>query len=378
MVLIPSFQSTPLLALDLYRERIEHAPWAFWGMENNIVQINSQCNGLVYEYAWQNAQGVGRAEIRRALVDAQDILADYLHYDVAPTYREDTVPWPRLNDAAWSRGASIDQRGQYLSVILPRVLVQDIGIQRTTLIGTHAVTYSDTDSDNLNDTFTLTLATTVTDPDQLQVFVAAANRFDGSALSQRWRIAPVRVTISGGVATIVGRAWLAVRPVLYETQGAALNPSTAGNFQATMDVARVYIDPAGITVDDCQATLLYEAIPCPYFCVGCSPGVSISDPAAMGAAIARVGIRDAQTGTVIPAHAVYDATTTTWAAGRLLLDVPAGAGSRVHSLYRWYAIGRSPDGSGVTRTACHACHGHDRRANLRMQRGQQADRLSPV
>lgn len=316
MVLIPSLQSTPLLPLDLYRERIEHSPWAFWGLANTIVPVTSACNGLVYEYAWQNANGVGRTEIRRALVDAQDLLADYLRYDVAPAYREDVVPWPRLNDAAWSRNQSIDQRGQYLSVILPRVNIREVGIQRTTLIGTPAVVYSDTTPlDGLNDTFTLTIATSVTDPDQLQVFVSAVNRFDGSSLSQRWRIAPVRVTISGGVATIVGKAWLAVRPVLYETQGAALDPSTAGNFQTTMDVARVYIDPNGITTDDSQATLLYEAIPCPWFCVPCTSLNISTDPAAVGAAIARVGIRNAQTGTVTPASAVYDATTTTWAAG---------------------------------------------------------------
>lgn len=296
---LPTPLATPLLSLELFRERLGYNPWHFFQLSNSTTTPrNSSCNDLVYEHEWQNASAVGRAEIRRALVLAQEQLASWLRYDVAPAYREDTVAWPRLADAAWDRTGQFDQRGQFLSVILPRTQIQRIGYQRTTLIGNASVTYTDENGDGLDDTFTVSIATSVTDTAQLGVYVAATDRYDGSGLSQRWRIAPVRVSVSGGIATITGRAWLAVRPVLYEESTQAINPADATRFCATMDVARHYIDPDGITADDCQATLIY--------------GPDTGDPASVGEAVARAGIRDAANGIVAPALATYDATSGTW------------------------------------------------------------------
>lgn len=310
--------ATPLLPLDTYRVLLGFNPWHFWGLSHpQFAPVNSQCNTLVYRYAWQNAQAVGRDEIVQALVDAQNLLASRLRFDVAPAYREDTVAWPRLADQAWSRGATIDARGQFLSVQLPRGMVRAIGKETHTLLGTAAVVYTDSDGDGLNDTFSITIAAPgITDTEELGVYVPAAERFDGSALDERWRIAPTRCTLSGGVATITGRAWTAVRPVLYErATPAALNAADATTFLSTLDVARHWADPNGLTVETAQATLLYETAPAPWFCASCA-GITGNgtDPAAVGMAVARCGVRHSDDGTVLPALAVYDATSATWSA----------------------------------------------------------------
>jgi hypothetical protein len=95
-----------------------------------------------------------------------------------------------------------------------------------------------------------------------------------------------------------------VKPLLYEGVGVkALDPDTAANFVTALDVERHWTNPDGLTVDTSQAVLIWETDYPPS-----------SDPASIGQAVARVGIRDADTGEVTPAEATYDAVSGTWSA----------------------------------------------------------------
>lgn len=321
------------LPLDTWRAFCGFPPWHFWGFadgpgNNAIVPIDSKCSTLVYEYDWQGSDAAGRASLREAIREAERMLLDYLGYRVAPEYATATVAWPRLGDAPMSRLRDYDATGRRVAVLAPEGYIQAMGVEQLTLVGTASTTalpaatlvYSAVFNPNLQDTFTITLPTTVTDPSQIAVYFAAADRFDGddfsSAVGDHWRIEPVQVSIAGGNVTIVGRKWLVGRPILYQNPVATvLNPQTAGNFVTSLEIYQRTTNGGGNSTTTSQATLIYESNNCgPCWgrcCCGGGPPAG-SDPASTGLVIARAGIRNAELGQITPGAATYDPTTLTW------------------------------------------------------------------
>lgn len=302
-----------LLAVEQWRSYMSYHPMHFYMLTNSIIPVTSACNTLVNQYAWQGPDKCGRSEIATAIETAEDKLTAWLHYSPMLHYTTETLEWPRYPDNRVWRLGWADGSSHWISVKLKEGYIDAVGYQRQTLIGTTALTYSDADGDGLNDTFVATIVTTVTNPTALHVYFAAADRLDSEGPTARWQIRPVSITITGGVATIRGRAWMMVRPILYEgftTTG--LNPSTAGNFVTSVDVYSEYIDPDGLTYSDSQATLIWETLPYPQWVTYSSPPDNSRDPAAVAYTVARCGIRDAETGIVHAAKSEYDATTGQW------------------------------------------------------------------
>ncbi len=311
------------LPLDTWRAFLGLPPWHFWQFAdgpggNAIVPIVSKCSTLTYEYSWQGSDAAGRADVREAISEAENKLKDYLNYRPMPEYVDFAlVDWPRHYDASMARLWDADATGRRVAVQAPEGYVQALGVEQLTLIGTATVAgltlvYSAAFNPALQDTFTITLPTTATDPNEIAVYFSVGDRFDDPAVGERWRIEPIQVSISGGNVVIVGRKWLAGRPILYENPVAAvLNPQTAANFVTSLDVYQRMTDGDGTSVTTAQATLVYETNDCGR-CWGrccCSTGTTSSDPGAIGEVIARAGIRDAVLGLIAPAAAVYDGTT---------------------------------------------------------------------
>jgi hypothetical protein len=187
-----------------------------------------------------------------------------------------------------------------------------VGIELITAIGDTNVAITDTDADLVNDTFTATIATTETDPARIAVYFTSTDRLDFEGESERWRIQPVAISISGGVATVRGRSYLLIKPVLREgaaVDDSVLDPATASNYVTQVEIATRVTDASGQLSTNAQATLLWES---PSWESCCNSFVSSSDPAAVGTAVARVGIRDAKLGEVVPVQALYDSTTGLW------------------------------------------------------------------
>jgi hypothetical protein len=313
---------TPLLPLDIWRQEIGMNPWLFWGLADGvIIKDDSKCSGLVREYSWQGSDAAGRDDLRRAIERAEEKLLGYLNFRVAPQYIEETVNWPRFNDVSMTRRRDLDATGRRIATLTTEGYVQALGIEQLTLIGQATtaggtLVYSDVFGTGFNDTFTITLPTTATDPAQIAVYFVAADRFDDTAVGARWRIEPLQISIAGGNVTIVGRRWLVVRPILYQTPTLnAINPTNAANFVTALDVYQRTTNENGTTVDTCQAKLIYESNDCgafwgPCWCAGGPP--ASSDPGTIGAVVARAGIRDKRLGLVTPAAATYDPTTAAW------------------------------------------------------------------
>lgn len=325
---------TPLLPLETFRKVLGWNPYFFWGLSNSDeMPVRDTCNAVVKQYAWQDVNAVGRYEIAQAIESAENLLQTYLGFNIAPKYTELTIPWPRFYDAARSRIGWWDATGRYIAPRLPfgHGYVQALGTELLTLVGTATVAGGTLVFSNqfngaalsLDDTFTITIPTTETDPNKLAVYFAAADRPDGAAISEQWRVRPVQVTISGGVATITGRIWLIVRPVLYEA--ATLQPldpadtTASGPYAQSLLVYTRTTNPAGTTWEDSELALVWETSPAHGWWCGCgcqqqtvfAPD-GYYDPAGLGYAAGRGVIRDAGLGIIGMADAIYNTAAGAW------------------------------------------------------------------
>lgn len=207
-----------LLPLDSFRAELGLHPWFFWGLANTTMPINAKCSGLTLEYSWQGADAAGRDDIRRAIERAEIKFRDYLGFWPAPRACEADVTF-------WAEGG-----------YLPDGYVQGLGIEQLDLLGVAPVVTETRYGTPFPDTFTLSVPTTLTNPDAIAVYFAASDRLT-PALDVRWQIAPLQIVINAGVLTITGPRWLLVKPVLYENPALGiLDPADTQVFVTTLEV----------------------------------------------------------------------------------------------------------------------------------------------
>lgn len=300
-------RSGTLLPLDEWRRILGWNPWHFWGLANSLTPVNSACNTVVSQHGWQAADAAGRADIVEAIQTAERKLQSYIGFAPAPQFEYDELPFDQYHDLRSAYLSSADALGRWIGVRVKRGKVRTPGVLARTLIGNANVTLSDLDDDGLEETFTLSIATTVTDPDEIAVYFAAGERFDGSGVSERWRVRPVAVSISGGTATITGHAWTIVDPVRYEGVSAGpLDPDDATVFAAQLAVYRLYVDTTE------QGAFVWETAPGQ--CCPDGTGTHQFDPAATNSQAARFVVRDWELGYVAGETASYDADTSEYVA----------------------------------------------------------------
>lgn len=345
-----------LLPLATFFQILGFNPFHAFGVAgaSEPLRVESGCDTLIRRYEWQNSDAVGHLAIEEAITHAETRLREYLGFSVAPHYVTETVPWPAF-------GGPWGGDGRWLSVQLREGYVAAAGVETlTAILANAAITYSDVDGDGIQDTFTVSAPTTITDTSQIAVYVSAADRFSGwgsdLATGDRWRLRPVSVAISGGTVTITGAKPLCVKPLKYEgvvNVGAnGLEPGAATNFVTTLDIYQRVTSTNGTTVDTSQAVISWETRPCHgwWCCCGCQSDPfsgSPFDPAATAQAVARVGIRDAILGIVTPAAVNQDATTGIWSSAiwnccdapdrvtvRYLAGFPLGADGQMQEPYR--------------------------------------------
>lgn len=309
-----------ILPLDQFRSAFSYNPFHFWQLANSTIAPLVDCPTLVYEQAYQSGDqdSAGRADLRYAIELAEGKIRDWLGYSLVPHYSTLTLNYPRYYDVTLNKMDYSGSDGRWIAARLPEGKIIAVGAESLASLGTvqtsdGSLAFSDRDSDGLLDTFTATFNTAITDPAQLELYFIVSDRLDNEPASERWRIAPVYCSISGGVATFTGRYWLLVKPVLYQSvRQAPLDPATASNFVDTLQVYQHRADPTGTTPDTAQAELIWETRPWPAWatCFDCSSQpFNSTDPAAQAFAVARVGLRDARLGIVSIGEAIWDATT---------------------------------------------------------------------
>lgn len=333
------------LPLDIWREVIGYNPYHFWQQADNaIIPVTSNCNSIVYENAWLNADAAGREEVRRAIKVAEGRLREHLNYSVGQRWIVETLQYPRPAQYGSAFSWPVGGSGRWLNIRLSEGYIRNIGNEtRTALDAAATITYSDADGDGLPETFTVTIAgvSATLDVEQVAVYFGASDRLDGDAVGEKYRIEPIKATLSGTTLTIKGKSWLLVKPIKYQgfskTTIDPADPDSSTNYVDTVAVYRHYTDPTGTTIDDAQATLIWETEPYPYWAcetTNLSFSPNQTDPAAVAYAVSRVGIRDVRLGEVSIGQAVWDADTSqfnavSWATcrqpDRVIVRYEAGA-----------------------------------------------------
>lgn len=299
----------PLLPLDTFRKLMGFHPFHFWQLAGSTVPVNSECNDLVYQHPWQDADARSRSDIVQAIETAEARLREWLGYPIAPQYISATLSAPNYYATGITRYGYAGPDGQWLTVQLDDGFVQAIGTESLTLIGNANVTASDDDGDGVKESWVATIATTVTDATQIAAYFVAADRLDSADVGPDWRIRPVTVSISGGTATIRGKRWLLVKPIKFEGLAVTANildATSDANYASSIAIYQRTTGNAG------EATLIYDTDPYPGFCCATGASDSSSDPAAIATGTARMAINDSRRGIIHYGGAAYDATTGVW------------------------------------------------------------------
>lgn len=228
-----------LLPLDRWAQIIGIDPMHFRQVTFTDHTVRT-CAQVWKQYSWQEADQISRYDVADAIQRAENVFAQYLGYKLLPTW--EASEQHLLNKPG---NAELLFRGSYSNQGFKRsvntnwghVLVG--GIEAKSLIeAAVAITYSDEDGDGYDETATVTVATSVTDDEEIAVYYPSEGGAD------EWEIRPLRnVSISGGVATITMWRHQLVDPDLVEALNPeAVNGDTDASFLTTVDIYRHYND----------------------------------------------------------------------------------------------------------------------------------------
>lgn len=256
------------LALQHWYERMQISPWFGYQLANNKIPISSQCNALVTEYGWQNADRAGRADIRAAIENAEQLVRRYVGFYPSPRYVNEGVSlWHAsylgsLGDW-WERVPSWYQNDYYncqrwFALTLPDAEVRALGAPAETTAKEMTLTYTDDDGDTIKET--ATAVATVPAGTQADEVVVRFRAVDCGAISPP-EVTPRSVSIDGTEATVVLDSYTLVRPIRYQsptlTGTTALDPNDSAVFATAVEVFRRYPE-SGTTADTAAATVVYS------------------------------------------------------------------------------------------------------------------------
>ncbi|RMG92583.1 MAG: hypothetical protein D6706_16635 [Chloroflexi bacterium] len=293
--------------LEQFRRFHGYNPYHFWGMSNSKCPVSSACNTVVYEYAWQKSDAINRHAIREALARAKNLIYQNTGWPIERTWISRLVPYPQLADKSMRRIDNTDITGRRLAIRLPDGYIRQLGSERLELLTSGTPALTDNNNDGLLDTFTLTVNVGSNIPEtSIEVYFQDADVPEGKR-----KVEPVSVSIVNGTATITGKSWLLVRPILYEKAlPEPLDPDDTSIYAQILDIYRHDTKTDGQTEDDCMAVLYWETLPYPDCAVPTNQ--NSADPAALASAIARGAVRDARHGFVTVGESVFDTTTSQW------------------------------------------------------------------
>ncbi len=290
--------STPtLLPLDRWAKVLNVEPRHFNGVTSTVSPTRASCGNVWYQWAWQASDRVGREEVAEAIAQAEHDVVATLGYYPLPVWVAGEVRHPaRPVDGRLVHLDLGDARGLHQSVRLAFGHFIGGGVQaKEALDAAAAVVWSDLDGDHYKETATLSVATDITDPNEVRVY------FVGHDQEDEWEIRPLRrVSIAAGTLTIEIDRHLLVDPDLWEAIApAAIDGDNDANFVETVEVYRVYNDPS----QQCQ--LQWERLP-----GQCGCGSPTCAMCAWATQWACLQARDQEAGRVTYQPGTYEATTS--------------------------------------------------------------------
>jgi len=240
------------LPLDRFFKIMGSNPLHANGIFTDLQPIRSGCDDLWLQYDWQDAQHVSRESLAEAIKDAESQIANFVGYNLLPTWEIDERHNTEVPGDPTLLSSGLNIQGRWKTIRTDKYHVISGGQRTKSVIEAGAaVVCSDNDGDGYNELCTVTVATTVTDDNEIRAY------YPGESGTDAWEIRPLEsVVISGGNAVITFKIWQIAQPDLLESLDATgINGDTAANFLSTVDIYRVYNNP------ETQVQFLWEPFP---------------------------------------------------------------------------------------------------------------------
>jgi len=228
--------STPtILSLDRYAEIMAIPGWMLAQGIHPDRPMGGDCPNVWYQsgYASTPNRIVQREELAKAIETAEVAIAEYLGFWPRPVWiAAEEKEWPGNSKRhKISNPTFFTEWGQLIEFGVETWELQE------SLYPVNVV-YSDKDSDGYNEWATITFATTLTDPCEIEVVPYGKDPTD-----REWRIRPLDIEISGGTCTIQGWSWLFFNPDRWLTLD-ELAVGNASDLLSVVDIYRHYNDPS--------------------------------------------------------------------------------------------------------------------------------------
>lgn len=281
------------LPLDRWAEIIGIHPLHFNGLASTALVPKSVCGDVFFNYSWQHSDRVGLEDIAMCIQQAEMEITAEVGFNLLPDWtvaERLTYPQPAM-PGVYSVNA-FNPRGMLNSVELRKGHVISGGIRAKTLVQAGAsYVRSDVDSDGFQETCTVNVASTITDPNEVHLYYPAQ---DGS---DDWEIRPIKVSISGGNVRIIFKIWqiaAANKMDIFDPQ--PLDAEKDASYESTVDIYRVYNDPS------VQVQMMWENLPnsaCCGSCYACQFGTQSG----------CFHLREARLGMAVPAPGSWNSDT---------------------------------------------------------------------
>lgn len=282
------------LSLDEFAQIIGLDPLYFNQLSSNTYRKNNVCGDVFFQYDYQHSDRIGRDTIAIAIQQAEMEMAAVAGFNLMPDWTiDERLPYPRPGFPELY-GTGFNPRYLLKSVEASRAHLISGGIRAKTLIQAGAaVVRTDGDIDGYAETCTVIVPVTTTDTNEIHAYYPGKSGDDG------WEIRPIKVSISGGNATIQFKAWQIAAANAFESMDAQPLDADAPavSYETVVDIYRVYNDPST------QLQFLWENGPdCTTCCTTCSA-------CQLGTQAGCFHLRDPRMGFLVPAPGTWNAST---------------------------------------------------------------------
>lgn len=276
------------LSLDEFAAIIGLDPINFNGLHSPTLQKNTQCGDVFFQYSWQHSDRIGRDDIAMAIQAAEREMSQEAGYNLLPDWTlEERLEYPRPAFPESYNIYGVNPRWMLKSVETSKGHIISGGMRAKSVIQiAGAVVRSDADGDGYAETATVIVPITITDTNEVHVYYTGKGGEDG------WEIRPIKVSISGGFATITFKSWqIPLGTQMDQFDIKPMDADDVASYETMVDVYRVYNDPAT------QVQFMWEGSP---NCCGTCNACQFSTQAGC------FHSRDARLGIVVPSVASWD------------------------------------------------------------------------
>lgn len=279
------------LPIDEFAQIIGLDPLGLNGLHSPTLQRNTVCGDIFFQYSWQHSDRVGRDDIAYAIQQAEQEISREAGFNLMPDWTVDErLDYPKPSTPETYNVAGVNVRYMQKSVETTKGHIISGGVREKSLIAANAaVVRTDTDGDGYAETCTVTVPITITDTNEVHAYYPNHSGEDG------WEIRPIKISISGGFATITFKSWqipLGSSMDAFDIQ--PLDADSAASYETVIDVYRVYNNPAT------QVELMWE---------NSGSCCNVCDACQFGTQTGCFHTRDPRMGFIVPSPASWDAAT---------------------------------------------------------------------